>query len=97
MRLNIKKTIHDKEGFNYIKREYTTDDDNIILDFLNEYDGEGNISQWIESNLNEMICLGNNISVGCDQNKCTIIDYKILFENDKQIKHFMSVDGDSKT
>lgn len=82
MRLTIirKQCNDDNSMFN--ERTYETTNDDIILDFLNEYDGEGNIREWIEENLRYMNTLHNQMSLGFNEADCRTIDYYIVFDND---------------
>lgn len=82
MRLTIYRRQHDATEDSYNTRTYVTDNDDIILDFLNEYDGEGNLRQWIEDNVNDMDVLNNNMTLGYNTDECNIIDYHIVFDND---------------
>lgn len=82
MRLTITRRQHNDTMFAYNERTYETTNDDIILDFLNEYDGEGNIREWVEENLRYMNTLHNQMSLGYDDKECDKVDYSIVFDND---------------
>ena len=83
MQLTIVRRQHNGDMFQYNERTHATDDDNMILDFLNCYDGDGNVREWIEDNLKEIPVLHNCMSLGYDANNSNIIDYYVVFDNDK--------------
>lgn len=79
MKLKIIRRQSNADNSMFNERTYYTEDDNIILDFLNEYDGEGNISEWIEDNIEDMNVLHNDMSLGYNDKECDKVDYNIEF------------------
>lgn len=90
MKLDITR-IQSNNTFNYCSREYTTDDNDIIYDFLEVwYDEKKDLRSWIEVNLPRFVCLGNKTSIGYSDIGLSTITYNITFVNDKDMKHFIS-------
>lgn len=90
MRLEIIRKQHNNTMFHYCDRTYITEDEDLIMDFLNDYyDEKKNLREWVEYALPMMTCIGNNMSLGYEESECMNVDYNLCFINDKGLKHYV--------
>ena len=84
MKLEIIRKQYSDSLSQYNNRIYTTQDDDLILDWLNAYmDEHTDMREWIEDNIQDFICEGNDMTLGYRPEECDNIEYNIRYENDK--------------
>ena len=84
MNLQIEQHTYNSTGKNI--RTYITEDDDIIIDFLEAYyDKKEDIHTFLNDIDKTMVCVGNDMSLQYEDRTDNEVKYKIWFTNDKGI------------